>query len=131
MTDQVSQRLFDGSDDETNYGGRIHYNTRNLIDLMLLCATDGARELIPVDQNGDAFRVQPPAVSAIDATGAGDAFRAALLAGLLKGQPLPRAVCWGVAAGALKVQHLGAATNLPPPAEIVALAGTLATEPVT
>ena len=36
--------LFDGSDDETNYDGKIHYNTRNLIDLMLLCATDGARD---------------------------------------------------------------------------------------
>lgn len=36
--------VFDGSEDETNYGGKIHYNTRNLIDLMLLCATDGARD---------------------------------------------------------------------------------------
>lgn len=96
----------------------------------IVIATDGARELIAVDQNGDAFHVQPPAVAAIDATGAGDAFRAGLLAGLLKGQPLPRAVCWGVAAGALKVQHLGAATNLPSPAEVVALADTLSPEAV-
>jgi ribokinase len=97
----------------------------------IVVATDGARELLTVDQQGDAFRVQPPAVSAIDATGAGDAFRAGLLAGLLKDQPLPRAVCWGVAAGALKVQHLGAATGLPSAAEVVALADTLATEDVS
>lgn len=51
--------LFDGSDDETNYDGKIHYNTRNLIDLMLLCATDGA-----LDEDGNPIDYQasgPPA----------------------------------------------------------------------
>jgi len=36
--------VFDGGDSETNYGGRIHYNDRNELDLQLLCATDGLRD---------------------------------------------------------------------------------------
>ena len=59
--------VFDGSDDETNYGGKIHYNTRNLIDLMLLCATDGARDgagnVIDYQQTGlpEALKKNPMA----------------------------------------------------------------------
>jgi len=111
-------------------GVDIQQKTRRLqaINKGIVVATDGAHGVFTVDENGDAFQVQPPAVSAIDATGAGDAFRSGLLAGLLKGQPLPRAVCWGVAAGALKVQRLGAATDVPPLAEVTALADTMLTE---
>ena len=48
--------LYDGSDDETNYGGKIHYNDRNELDLQLLTATDGLRdakgEAIDYDRRG-------------------------------------------------------------------------------
>ena len=59
--------MFDGSDDETNYGGKIHYNCRNLIDLMLLCATDGACDgagkVIDYQQTGlpEALKKKPKA----------------------------------------------------------------------
>jgi sulfofructose kinase len=87
--------------------------------------TDGPDPVFVLGSDGAAFTVQPPSVPAVDATGAGDAFRAGLLAGLLSGEELPVAVCWGVAAGALKVQHLGAATTVPSLEEVKALAGTL------
>jgi ribokinase len=113
-------------------GVDVQRQTRRLqaISEGIVIATDGAHAVFTVDENGDAFQVQPPLVTGIDATGAGDAFRSGLLAGLLKGQPLTRAVCWGVAAGALKVQRLGAATDVPPLAEVTALADTLLTEAV-
>jgi len=43
-TAQANFDVFDGSEDETNYGGRIHYNDRNELDLQLLAATDGLRD---------------------------------------------------------------------------------------
>ena len=67
-------------------------------------------------------------MTAVDATGAGDAFRAGLLAALVAGESLPRALCLGLATGALSVLNLGAATTLPPAAEIRALAATLRVE---
>ena len=99
--------------------------------LGIVIATDGAREIFALNSDGDAFTVQPPPLTAVDATGAGDAFRAGLLAGLLNGEPFPRALCWGAAAGALSVRHPGAATLLPPPEEIIALAGTLDAQTVS
>jgi sugar/nucleoside kinase (ribokinase family) len=114
-------------------GVEIRQQTRRLqaLNKGIVVATDGAHEVFAVGPGGEAYRVRPPAVSAVDATGAGDAFRAGLLAGLLKGEQLPRALCLGAAAGALKVQHLGAATTLPSADEIVALADTLTAEAVS
>ena len=82
-----------------------------------------------LDAQGNGFTIQPPETMAIDATGAGDAFRAGLLYGLLRGFDLPRSLCWGVAAGTLKVRSLGAATTLPGFQEIEALADSLQTQP--
>ncbi|HEX9385867.1 MAG TPA: PfkB family carbohydrate kinase, partial [Anaerolineales bacterium] len=78
---------------------------------------------------GNGFILQPPATTAIDATGAGDAFRAGLLYGLLHGFDLPRSLCWGVATGSLKVRSLGAATTLPGFREIESLANSLQPQP--
>ena len=97
----------------------------------IVIATDGARAIFALNSDGEAFSVQPPPVTAVDATGAGDAFRAGLLAGLLKGEPFQSALCWGAAAGALSVRHQGAATVLPQAEEIIALAGTLKAEAVS
>ncbi len=47
-------------------------------------------------------------VSAVDTTGAGDAFAAALAVALAEGQTLGRAVRFATAAAGLKVTHLGA-----------------------
>ena len=49
------------------------------------------------------------AVEAIDTTGAGDAFDAGFLAGLLTGEDLPACVRRGNACGALTAAHVGGA----------------------
>ncbi|WOO39779.1 LamG-like jellyroll fold domain-containing protein [Rubellicoccus peritrichatus] len=48
---------FDGSDNEKNYGGKIHYNMRSMTDVMLLCATEGLKnsEGDPIDYNASGM----------------------------------------------------------------------------
>ncbi len=91
----------------------------------ILITTDGANEVYVVAEDGTSFTVLPPRVMAKDATGAGDAFRSGLLAGLLNNQDLAQACSLGVAAGAIKVQHLGAATYVPTLTAVQELAKTL------
>ena len=87
--------------------------------------TDGPRPVRVLDLDGKLFSVQPPSVKPVDATGAGDAFRAGLMYGLLQGWSLPRSTAWATATGALKVQQVGAATDLPDPEAVATLAATL------
>ncbi len=95
----------------------------------LVVTTDGGNAVHLMDRDGTSFQVTPPAVPVVDATGAGDALKAGLLYGLYQGWALPRAVCWAVAAGALKVGRLGAVTHPPTIAEVEGLAATLHPEP--
>lgn len=104
---------------------RQHARRLQSISKGIVITTDGPGLVHALDPQGNGFTVQPPAVTALDATGAGDAFRAGLLYGLLRGFELPRSVCWAVAAGSLKVKNLGAATTLPDFEEIEALANNL------
>lgn len=108
---------------------RQHARTLQSISKGMIITTDGPRAVHVLDEQGKGFTVQPPAVTAVDATGAGDAFRAGLLYGLLGGFNLPRSVCWGIAAGSLKVQNLGAATTLPTIDEIETIANSLQIQP--
>lgn len=108
---------------------RQHTRRLRVISKGIMITTDGPRIVHALDEHGNSWTVQPPAVTAVDATGAGDAFRAGLLYGLLRGFDLPRSVCWGVATGSLKVKNLGAATTLPDFREIEALANSLQAEP--
>ena len=57
-------------------------------------------------------------VPAIDTTGAGDTFHAALIAARLDGAELPEALAFAAAAAAIKVQHRGARGGLPTRAEV-------------
>lgn len=57
-------------------------------------------------------------VTAVDTTGAGDAFHAALIAARLYGAALPEALAFAAAAAAIKVQHRGARGGLPTRAEV-------------
>jgi ribokinase len=52
-------------------------------------------------------------VERVDATGAGDAFAAALAVGLAEARPLAEAAAWGNAAAALATTRLGAQAGLP------------------
>jgi sugar/nucleoside kinase (ribokinase family) len=108
---------------------RQHARKLQSISKGIVITTDGPLMVHALDAQGNAFTIQPPAMSAMDATGAGDAFRSGLLYGLLRGFDLPRSLSWGVAAGSLKVKNLGAATTLPDFKEIEALANSLLTQP--
>lgn len=104
---------------------RRHAHELQAISGGIVVVTDGGRDLYAVDRDGTSFTVRPPPVIPVDATGAGDAFRAALIAALLQDHDLATGVRWATAAGALKVQRLGAASEIPPLAEVVALASQL------
>ena len=108
---------------------RQHARTLQSISKGIVITTDGPQMVHALDAQGNGFSIQPPAMTAMDATGAGDAFRSGLLYGLLRGFDLPRSLCWGVAAGSLKVKNLGAATTLPDFIEIEALADSLQVQP--
>jgi ribokinase len=66
-------------------------------------------------------KASPPAVTAVDATGAGDAFVAALTVALVEGQPHAEALAFACAAGALAATRPGAQPSLPRRAEVEAL----------
>ncbi len=74
--------------------------------------TDAAAPVTLLPKAGDQQQIQPPAVSVVDTTGAGDTFKAGLLYGLLEGLPLPEAARWGCAAASLMCQFPGATRYL-------------------
>ena len=65
--------------------------------------------------------VAPPRVRAVDTTGAGDAFVAALTVALVEGMPRERALAFACAAGAVAATRPGAQSSLPMRAEVEAL----------
>ncbi len=67
------------------------------------------------EQHSPGFRVQ-----AVDTTAAGDAFTAALACALARGEPVPQAVRFANAVGALTVTKMGAQPSLPTAAEVAA-----------
>ena len=104
---------------------RQHARRLQSISKGIVITTDGPITVHALDAQGNGFTIQPPTTTPVDATGAGDAFRAGLLYGLLHGFDLPRSLRWAVACGSLKVRNVGAATTLPGLQEIEALAGSL------
>jgi ribokinase len=69
-------------------------------------------------------KIAPFSVDAVDTTGAGDAFAAGLAVALRDGLPLPEAVRFGAATGALATRAPGARAALPDRAAVVALLNT-------
>ena len=65
----------------------------------------------------------PPGVTAVDTTGAGDAFSGALAARIAAGEHLRAAAAFAVAAEACAVRARGARTSMPTAAEVHALTG--------
>jgi sugar/nucleoside kinase (ribokinase family) len=62
---------------------------------------------------GEELRVPAYRVKVVDATGAGDAWVAGFLTGLLEGWPLGEALLFGNAVGAQAVQTVGCTTGIP------------------
>ena len=75
--------------------------------------TLGAAGAVAAEPDGRSYRVTAPPVRAIDTTGAGDAFTGALALEFARGATLEAAVGFGVRAGSLAVQRLGAQASLP------------------
>ena len=68
---------------------------------------------------------EPPAVTAVDTVGAGDAFTAALTVALVEGQEPPEALRFACAASAAAATRPGAQPSLPTRAEVEALLGSV------
>ncbi|MCY4144855.1 MAG: carbohydrate kinase family protein [Chloroflexi bacterium] len=85
--------------------------------------TDSSAPVTIFTDDGARSQIMPPAVDALDTTGAGDVFKAGLLYGLLSGLPLPEAARWGVAAGSVCCQYAGTTQTLAPLTEVRAMLG--------
>jgi ribokinase len=75
--------------------------------------TRGERGCIVQDTVGDPSLIAPYAVTAVDATAAGDCFNGTLAVALSEGRTLLEAARFANAAAALSVQHPGALPSLP------------------
>ena len=79
----------------------------------LVARTSGASGAVLYRGREQLARASSPAVEAVDTTGAGDAFTAALTLALVEGQPPAEALNFACAAGATATQRLGAQPSLP------------------
>jgi ribokinase len=87
----------------------------------LVAITHGARGATLLRDGRPIAQATPPAVQAIDTTGAGDAFVAALTLALVEGQTPERALRFACAAGAFAATSAGAQPSLPTRADVDAL----------
>jgi ribokinase len=89
----------------------------------LAAVTMGAAGAVLLERERQVAEATPPAVEAVDGTGAGDAFVAALVIGLLGGLTRADALTRACAAGALAASRAGAQPSLPTSAEVDAILG--------
>ncbi len=113
---------------------RNRHAENNSLDLAAQLMTAGDCDVIVtaagadihiVSGDGTRESISPPALSAIDTTGAGDIFKSGLAYGLLRGLPLSDAVKWGAAAGSLMCQFAGTTKTLAPLSDVQALLDTM------
>ncbi|HKS51026.1 MAG TPA: ribokinase [Pseudonocardiaceae bacterium] len=83
-----------------------------------LAVTDGPRGAVLLRNGRQVAAASPPPVDAVDGTGAGDAFIATAVAGLLHGLPDAELLARACAAGALAATRPGAQPSLPTAAQI-------------
>lgn len=84
----------------------------------LVAVTAGAQGAELRERGGAVLRAEAPRVSAVDGTGAGDAFAGALVVGLLAGLDRAEALRRACAAGAAAATRAGAQPSLPRPADL-------------
>ena len=85
-----------------------------------MVATTRGAGLATLEQDGTVIaEARPPVVEAIDATGAGDTFTAALTVALVEGMPPQDALEFACAAGAAATTKMGAQPSLPARDEVL------------
>ncbi len=84
----------------------------------LVAVTDGANGAVLYDNGRQVAGSGSPKIVAVDGTGAGDSFTAALVVGLLEGRPYEAALQWACYAGAFAAATLGAQSSLPTAADL-------------
>ena len=84
----------------------------------LVALTLGAEGAVLLDDGDEIARAAPPAVEAVDGTGAGDAFTACLLVSVLEGRTDEESLVRACAAGALAASRFGAQPSLPTATEV-------------
>lgn len=89
-----------------------------------VAVTEGAAGARLLRHGQEVARASPPPVTAVDGTGAGDAFAAAMAVGLVEGRSDTDLLARGCAAGALAATRAGAQPALPSRAEIEKVLGT-------
>ena len=95
-----------------------HYGDALAAGEGLLAITYGSRGAI-LNKSGETIaQAKPPRVQAVDATGAGDAFTAALTVAIIEGQSPPDALQFACAAGAAAATRPGAQPSLPSRTEV-------------
>jgi len=99
------------------YGDLLHRGGGRVV------VTQGARGAVLYQRGVELARATPPTVTAVDATGAGDAFVGAICVALLEGMPADQALRFACAAGALAATKAGAQPSLPTRAEVESLIG--------
>lgn len=87
----------------------------------LVAVTHGARGATLLRHGRAIARATPPAVNAVDTTGSGDAFVAALTLAMIEGQAPQRALQFACAAGAAAATRAGAQPSLPSRDEVETL----------
>jgi len=84
----------------------------------MLATTRGAGNATLAKGGETIAEATPPAVAAVDTTGAGDTFTAALTVALVEGMKPAAALRFACAAGSLATTRMGAQTSLPTRAEV-------------
>jgi ribokinase len=87
----------------------------------LTAVTLGAEGAILIEDGAEVARAEPPSVSVVDGTAAGDAFTACLVVSLLEGRARDESLRRACAAGALAASRRGAQPSLPTASEVDAI----------
>jgi ribokinase len=87
----------------------------------LVALTLGEQGAVLLEKGHEIARAVPPRVSAVDGTGAGDAFTACLVVSHLEGRDWEEALRRACAAGAIAASRPGAQPSLPTAAEVDAI----------
>ncbi len=84
----------------------------------IVCITDGERECKVCD-GGFIYSARPHKVKVVERTGAGDAFGAGFISGLIKSSNIETAIQYGILNGESVVQYIGARNGLLTEKEII------------